>query len=280
MSPSSRTLCALALVLATGCATAPPPSSPKPPAPPAPGTEDLWVVYAETVRTAQYPVQEHVSTDLVPILRTNPDLRWDDQGRVLMVTWTKRKYYEGNVGQPYKVPQGVDIWLTAVPHFQRACRGWDLPAERLPLRISQAVGLPPPPAEGGDDSFVQMWVDPKTFFRPCPDPEITDRECQVSLDGGPVDRTGACPWSMAQLSEAFVKVSDDHLRWMCGNWKSTYTGDPKTSYPWTALGYTFDWGDLLHPQGQSEFVVPEGKTVWIESISTAAEYCGKAPDAP
>lgn len=276
MSRFHRNLCALALVLATGCATAPPPSLARPPEPPAPGTEDLWVVYAQTVRTAQYPVKDHISTGLVPILETNPELRWN-QGRVLMVTWSKRKNYEGKVGQPYKVPQGIDIWVTAAPHLQRACREWDLPVEALPLRISQSLGLPPPPAEGGDDSFVQMWVDPKTFFRPCPDPEITDQQCQVSLDGEPVNRNGACPWSTNQVSGAFVQVSDDHLLWMCNNWKSTYTGDPQTSYPWTALGYTFDWGDLLHPQGQSEFVVPPGTTVWIEGISTAAEYC-KLPE--
>lgn len=274
MSRSQRNLCALALVLAAGCATAPPPSPPRPPAPPVAGTEDLWVVYAATVRAAQYPVEGHVSKELVPILRTNPDLRWDAQGRVLMVTWSKRKYYEGNIGQPYKVPQGVNVWLTAVPHLQTACRSWNLPPEGLPLRLAQALGMPPPPPDG-DDAFVQMWVDPKTFFRPCPDPEITDRECQVDLDGGPVDRTGACPWSGDQLSGAFVKVADGHLDWMCENWKSSYTGDPQTSYPWTALGYTFDWGDLLHPQGQSEFVVPEGTTVWIEGLSTAAEYCGR-----
>jgi hypothetical protein len=261
----------LAVVLAAGCATAPPPK-PAPPLP-APGTEDLWVVYAEAVRTAQYPVQDHVSTELMPILRTNPVLQWY-QGRVLMATWTKRKYYAGKEGQPYHLPANVTVWLTAVPYLQRDCRDWNLPPEGLPLRIAQALGMPPPPSEGGNDAFVQMWVDPRTFFRPCPDPEIADQECQVNLNGGPVDRSGGCPWSADQLSDAFVRVSDDHLRWMCDNWKSTYTGDPKTSYPWTALGYTFDWGDLLHPQGQSEFVVPPGTTVWIEKIYTAEEYCG------
>ncbi|HWM92122.1 MAG TPA: hypothetical protein VN493_15265 [Thermoanaerobaculia bacterium] len=260
----------LAFVLAAGCATAPPP--PKPAALPAPGTEDLWAVYAAAVRTAQYPVQDHISRDLVPILRTNPELRWD-QGRVLMATWTKKKYYEGKVGQPYTLPKGVTVWLTAVPYLQEDCRGWGLPAEKLPLRIAQSLGLPPP-SEGGNDAFVQMWVDPRTFFRPCSDPEITDQECQVYLDGGPADRTGDCPWSADQVSGAFVRVSDSHLDWMCGNWKSTYTGDPMTSYPWTALGYTFDWGDLLHPWGQSEYVVPPGTTVWIDKkIFTAEEYC-------
>lgn len=230
-----------AIVLAAGCATAHPP--PKPAALPAPGTEELWAVYAEAVRTSQYPVQDHVFRELTPILRTNPELRWDSQGRVLMVTWTKRKYYEGKAGQPYTLPDTVTVWLTAVPYLRSACRGWGLPPERLPLRIAQSIGTPPPPAE-------------------------------VSLDGGPVDREG-CPWTADQLSGAFVRVSEDHLRWMCDNWKSTFTGDPKTSYPWTALGYTFDWGDLLHPVGQSEYVAPPKTTVWIESISTAEEYCGK-----
>ena len=259
-----------AVVLAAGCATAPPPQQ-KPAPLPAPGTEDLWAVYAAAVRAAQFPAQDHVSTELAPILKTNPDLRWD-QGRVLMATWTKRKYYEGKAGQPYTLPENVTIWLTAVPYLQEDCRGWGLSPEDLPLRIAQMLGMPPP-GEGGNDAFVQMWVDPRTFFRPCPDPEISDRECQASLDGGPVDRSGGCPWSAGQVSGAFVRVSDDHLRWMCGNWKSTYTGDPKTSYPWTALGYTFDWGDLLHPQGQSEYVVPPGTTVWIESITSTEEYC-------
>ena len=256
----------LALVLATGCATAPPPKT----------QEEFWAVYAEAVSTAQYPEQSHVYRQLVPILRTNPALRWDQEGRVLMATFTKRKYYDGKVGQPYTLPQGVTVWLTPVPYLQEDCRAWGLSPDALPLRIAQSLGLPPP-SQGGNDSFVQMWVDPKTFFRPCPDPEITDHECQVNLDGGPADRTGACPWSRDQVSGAFVKVSEDHLDWMCGNWKSTYTGDPKTSYPWTALGYTFDWGDLLHPQGQSEYVVPPGTTVWIEGVWPTAEYCGADP---
>jgi hypothetical protein len=275
----SRSPWVLALVLAAGCATAPPPK-PSPPIPPipAPGTEELWAVYAAAVRTAQYPAQDHISTELVPILRTNPELRWDSQGRVLMATWTKRKYYEGKVGQPYTLPDTVTVWLTAIPYLQEDCRGWGLPPAGLPLRIAQSLGLPPP-SEGGNDSFVQMWVDPRTFFRPCPDPEITDHECQVNLDGGPADRTG-CPWATDQVSGAFVRVSDGHLQWMCGNWTSTYTGDPRTSYPWTALGYTFDWGDLLHPQGQSEYVVPPGTTVWIEGISSAEEYCESETQTP
>jgi len=258
-----------ALVLATGCATAPPPKT----------SEDLWAEYAKAVEAARIPVQAHVSTGLAPILQTSPGLRWD-QGRVLMATWTKRQYYDGKVGQPYTLPDGVTVWLTAVPYLQDDCRAWGLPPDGLPLRIAQALGMPPPPATGGNDAFVQIWVDPRTFFRPCPDPEITDHECLVNVNGGPADASGGCPWSTDQVSGAFVTISDEHLTWMCDNWKSTYTGDPKTSYPWTALGYTYDWSDLQHPKGQSEYVVPPGTTVWIEGISSAEEYCGGGTRTP
>jgi hypothetical protein len=40
----------------------------------------------------------------------------------------------------------------------------------------------------------------------------------------------------------------------------------------TGLGYTYDWG-RPDPVGQSEFVVPRGTTVVIESITATAEYC-------
>jgi hypothetical protein len=259
----------LALVLATGCATAPPPR-PAPPIP-APGTEELWAVYAAAVEASRYSAPQHIYQRLTPILRSTEGLRWDGEGRVLMVTWTKRKYYDGKVGQPYKLGDNVTVWLTAVPYLQRACREWGLPAERLPLRIAQAIGTPPPKPDG-NDAFVQMWVDPRTFFRPCPDPEITDGECQVSLSLAPLNRDGTCPWSRDQVASAFVEVSEKHLDWMCGQWKTAFQEEP--NYPWTALGYTFDWGDLLHPQGQSEYVVPPGTTVWIEGISSAEEYCG------
>jgi hypothetical protein len=255
----------VAILAAAGCATAPAPKTPT--------SEDLWAEYARAVEAARIPVQANVSTRLTAILETNPELRWN-QERVLMATWTKKKYYEGKVGQPYTLPQGVTVWLTAVPYLQKECRGWGLPPERLSLRLAQELGMPPPSA-GGNDSFVQMWVDPKTFFRPCPDPEITDHECLVNVDGGPANATGGCPWSTDQVSGAFVDISDAHLTWMCDNWTNTYTGDPKTSYPWTALGYTFDWSDFNHPQGQSEYVVPPGTTVWIESLTPTGEYCKK-----
>jgi hypothetical protein len=265
----------LSLILMTGCATRGPVPSPSPAG--APGaelsSEDLWKVYEKAIEAARYPKAPAISTGLVPIVRSTPGLRWDAQGRVLMVTWTKREFYEGSVGKPYTFAHG-DVWLTAVPFAQDFCRSLGLPPDKLHLRLNQLLGLPP---DNSEDAFVQMWVDPRTFFRPCADPEITDRECTVDLTVDDSSPEGRCPWKDSfenQVSRRWVAVTWDRLEWMCNNWSKSFPSDLRKAYPWTGLGYTYDWGKP-DPVGQSEFVAPQGTTVEIESITGTAEYCAE-----
>jgi hypothetical protein len=259
----------LVLTLAAGCATTAPPAT-APPAPPSP--EALWKRYEEAVQAAKYPQPDNVSRELVALTTYTPTLAWEDRGeRVLMTAWTRSQYYKDSVGRPYELP--VQVWLTAVPFLQVFCQGLGLEGPALDLRLRQRLGLPP---TGDDDAFVEMWVDPRDVFRPCPDPEIMDHECQVSLTTGPVAPDASCPWAAAlehQVSEKFVQVSKTHLAWMCENWQKSYPpDDPRQSYPWTALGYTYDWGSRDH-RGESEFVTPKGTRVVIRSVTPTQEYC-------
>ncbi len=260
--------------LMTGCATRGPVPSPPPPADRAPRvslpSEDLWKLYEQAVETTREPKASAISTGLVPIVHWTPGLRWDGEGRVLMATWTKREFYESSVGKLYTFTHGA-VWLTAVPFAQDFCRGLGLPPDQLRLRLNQLLGLPP---DGDDDAFVQMWVDPKDFFRPCADPEITDRECTLNLTTHEAPE-GQCPWTASfagQISVRWVSVTQEHLDWMCGNWSKSFPPDPRKGYPWTGLGYTYDWG-RPSPIGQSEFVAPQGTTVLIESVTGTEEYC-------
>lgn len=255
------------LLLASGCASV----RPKP----VPDTESLWKLYEQAVEDARYPQPDHISKALVPIATFTPGLVWDESGqKVLMVTWTKAQFYTGQ--PPYETTIPVPAWLTAVPFSRQFCQKTGLQGDALRLRIAQRLGLPP---DASNDSFVEMWVDPHTFFRPCPDPETGDAECRVNLTAGPVDTSAPCPWSAAledQLSGGFVTVSEDHLEWMCSNWTSTYPpGEPRKSYPWTALGYTYDWGSKTH-RGESEFVLPANTPVVIESVTPTDVYCAPA----
>lgn len=261
----------LVLLFASGCASARGPAVTDP--------ETLWQQYEQAVEAARYPQPDHVSRGLVPILTFTPGLVWDESGqKVLMVTWTKAQFYTGQ--PPYETTIPVAAWLTAVPFSRQFCQKTGLEGDALRLRIAERLGLPP---DASNDSFVQMWVDPQTFFRPCPDPEVTDAECQVSLTAGPVDTSAPCPWSAApedQLSGRFVTVAQSHLDWMCSNWTSTYPpGEPRKSYPWTALGYTYDWGAPNH-RGESEFVLPAKTPVVIESVTPTDVYCAPGGRSP
>ena len=253
----------LSLLLTSACAS---PRAPRVNLPP----DDLWKLYREAVEAAKHPEPSRISTRLVPILQYTPRLRWDAEGRVLMSTWTKGQYYKDSVGKPYTFSHGP-VWLTAVPFVQDFCRSLRLPPDRLSLRLEQLLGLPP---DAGYDAFVQLWIDPEDFFRPCADPEVTDRECTLNLtaDRSPRD---ACPWAgsfQGQVSSTWVTVTQSHLDWMCTNWTGSYQPKEGPPYPWTGLGYTWDWGQP-NPVGQSEFVAPQGTTVVIESVTPTAEYC-------
>ncbi len=233
-------------------------------------SEELWALYEKAVEATKHPKPSAISTGLVAIVHSTPDLRWDAQGRVLMVTWTKRQYYEGSVGKPYTFTHGP-VWLTAVPRLHDFCRSLGLPPDDLDMRLRQLLGLRP---DASNDALVQVWVDPKDIFRPCADPEVTDRECTLNLT---VDdsQSDPCPWKDSfqdQTSAKWVQVTQDHLSWMCDNWTRSFPANPHDGFPWTALGYTYDWGQP-NPLGQSEFVTLPGTTVVIESITETAEYC-------
>ena len=254
----------LALLALPGCV---------PRQPPVTSPDDLWKQYAQALDNAKLPRPEHLSRRLVPLVKSTDGLTWNDQGQILMGTFTRQEYFQGMAGKPYTNTHGT-TWVTAAPFLQRFCRSLHLSGDALRLRVSQRLGLPP---NSQNDAIVQMWVDPKIFFRPCADPEVTDGECQVNLLTGNTPNPEACPWidsAEGQTSKAFTQVSTDHLNWMCGWWKQAYNGDVQKSFPWTALGYTYDWGNPRSIQGESEFVIPQNSTMVIESVTPLDVYCG------
>jgi len=52
----------------------------------------------------------------------------------------------------------------------------------------------------------------------------------------------------------------------------------KDQFPWTYLGYTFDWAEKQDSDdfvrfGESEFIVPAGTNISFVSASDTATYC-------
>ena len=245
-----------------------------------PASPKVVAAYAAALAEARVPTPRKVSKDLQALARSNDDLITDRQGRILMVTWTKAEYYRDvekfSRGKSFAL-EG-DTWFSVAPEEQRFCQALGLDGDMLVLRLEQRIGLPP---GDGKDAFLELWVDPADLFRPCPDPEISDHECLVEIPvigGGqgraPDDPPWSCDPEARQVSGKFVTVEASHLEWMCANWRSSYgSDDPLDNYPWTALGYTYDWGNPDDPRGASEFVALGGTEVTFHSLTPTELYC-------
>ncbi len=73
-----------------------------------------------------------------------------------------------------------------------------------------------------------------------------------------------------------------HRDFFFGQYYNSYGVSLPTQYPWTSLGYTFDWawgpvglnGAGFMVYGESEYVIPKGARITVKGVYATAEYCG------
>jgi hypothetical protein len=218
--------------------------------------------YARAVREAMQPTSLDLSHSLVSVSLDQP---------VKVVTWTRRKSisdYQGKTAPVYK-----DTWVTVFPHLKTFCQDYvkshGADAKQLSLRLEQRLGLPP---GTNYDTFVELTVDPKdvsNFFRPCGDPSAATNGCQLLLPRKPEEL-------QADLTDPKKKQEMGARYWFLNTYYNSFSSSKQ--YPWTSLGYTFDWapseaGDHLERFGESEFVVPARAAITFNSATDTVAYC-------
>ena len=149
--------------------------------------------------------------------------------------------------------------MTVAPQIQQVCRGYleeGMSEQELVLRLRQLLGLEPGTEEV---FFLEVWARPGDLWRPCADNETGDTVCGLSMP---------------------ANVSDDYRAWFnytravqyvdCGEKYDT----EQLGYPWTQLGYTYDWNpDNESHRGLSEFVIKPNADVYVAAEPATAEYC-------
>lgn len=111
----------------------------------------------------------------------------------------------------------------------------------LEMRIIQMLGLPP---DCNCDRIVLFWAEKDSLFRPAPDQEIYDSEV---------------------LTDFREDVDPRYRAWFEDYRKTAYESEPP--YPWTRMGYTYDWhAGASTVMGPSEFVVRPGTLVIVRDI--------------
>lgn len=161
---------------------------------------------------------------------------------VLVCTWNK--YPETYVtGTDITISYG-DVWVFT----EEEVYAWGQEngmAEDMTLRMQQLIGLPP---QDGKTHFSVLRVKPDDLFRPARDNEIDDTKAQLTF---PEDAT------------------QEYMEWFKANAKYSY--EPHR-YPWTGLGYTYDWADNGTEYGLSEFILKNGAQVTVEKTYTNEEF--------
>ncbi|NTX00861.1 MULTISPECIES: hypothetical protein [Myxococcus] len=204
--------------------------------------------YTEAVRHAAEPTTEDISTQLWAISPSNPNLVWNEtKTAVRMAIWTTFQGYTLGANTLSR-----EVWVTAAPQLQTFCK--TVSAENLVPRVNQYLGLPP--ATEGDNAryIVELWVKPGDMFRPCPDSEIDDGTCGLQFP---------------------TTATTEHKNWINANFASSYGFWQKTQYPWTGLGYTYDWCNADTRVGASEFVVRATSIVEVTGKFERAVYCAQ-----
>ncbi len=215
-------------------------------------------LYESSIADAAYPAADEVVNNLTPISKENPKLQWktiEGKEYLLVATWTSEKstgyYPKTGIYNTKAYP----IWVTAIPDLKERCDALKVEKSKdASLRIKQLLGLP---ATADKTFFIEFWVQPSDLFRPCPDKETNDETCNLCFPQSTSDD--------AKVHEAWV----NQLR------LDSYYNCKGDKYPWTQLGYTYDW----HPRnkshvGISEFVIKANSDIYVNKIENTNTYLG------
>ena len=190
--------------------------------------------------------EHHEIIPLMSITPNNPNLTFitiDNEQWLKVVSLTSWSGYIHLIGS--KVSTDRLIWVTLDPQLRSACENF-CDVQDFDLRLKQLLGLHP---NSTGTYIVELLVQLDSLYRPCLSPDITSYNCTLSY---PSD------------------VSSTHIQWV--EYLSSISYHPYTGYPWTRLGYTYDWSSNTH-YGLYEFIISSHAHIIVYNIIDYYEYC-------
>lgn len=204
-------------------------------------TKELYLEAVEDAKKAE-------KNEILPLVTFTPDsdmVTWNADGtKVLLLSW--HNHPDSYIaGESFTCTYG-DIWtftdreiLSWYDENSKGVDDWE-------LRLEQLIGLP----ESTEYTHVSaFWVDLDELIRPAYQTDVTKQMTADLLDGSALGT---------------------HKEWFDGNTEYSYS--EATPYPWTRLGYTYDWADNDNEYGLSEFLILADSVIEVEWTKTTDEF--------
>lgn len=200
-------------------------------------------LYLESVQDAKVASPDEIR-ELVVLTKDSDMATFDDSDRVLLLSWHK---YPGSyvAGQTTSNVWG-ELWaftdkeiLSWYDKNSNGVTDWE-------LRLEQLIGLP---VETEYTHVTAMWVNVEDVIRPAFVTSVTEQVTEQSLDDS---------------------MLGEHQEWFENNTESSYSDD--YPYPWTRLGYTYDWEIGIEEYGLSEFLVLKNSELLVEWTYSNQEF--------
>ena len=232
---------------------------------------ECYRLYSNALLNAKEARPDEVVHCLLPVSTNTPGTEWSlftnwvDHTTSLWVKVATLKYkgWTWNnllTNGPITLTNGFssDFWVTLVPELRDVCAAYQGPDPLL--RMEKALGLPP---RTGTYGVAEFFVDPKYLFRPAPDPGIHDTSAGLAPDD-------TSPFLSAN---PFQGRSAGYAAWYAATYETRgydATNSLDSCYPWTRLGYTYDYENAPNnPVGLSEYVIPRTSQTnyWGEGLA-------------
>lgn len=211
--------------------------------------------YTKALNDAAQPNASKISNTLTKISPDAPTLKWktiNGEKYVLVSSWkADAKYYKNDDKTGFYNTGKYPIWVTVAPDLQN----WLAAQKKVgdpEKRLKQLLGLPP---NADKKIFVEFWVRPQDLIRPCIDTEVNDSACELYLKNPAAANAENLLWLLEQARQSFA---DSTLY---------------NRYPFTQLGYTYDWNPRNKSHvGLSEFVIGKNKNIVVGEVFATADY--------
>lgn len=212
-------------------------------------------LYQNAILDAMVADSSEVVDTLWQISKENTALQWKTiNGKDYVLLASFMRY-------PESYPEGdsiTNVWGESwvfIPQQMKARIGNKLDGTSdTTMRICQLLGLPPA-NERSNTHIAELWVNPERLYRPAGNPNIDTRTAGAVLSN--------------DVSATYNTWFNNYILFA---YYRTLSGSADFHYPWTRLGYTYDWAPDNPEVGLSEYVLQVSSGAWVEHVSPVESY--------